>query len=72
MKRTCGALLLALVVGCGSVEEEALPPPPDVDTSTLGTSIQGLEDDNGLTMNGLTITDWPSTGWPSMDWPSTG
>ena len=55
MKRTCGALLLALVVGCGPVEEEALPPPPDVDSATLGTSIQGLEDDNGLTMNGLTM-----------------
>ncbi|WPB76714.1 hypothetical protein KYC5002_47975 [Archangium violaceum] len=50
MKSTCGALLLTLAVGCGPVDGEAPAPPPDV-----GTSIQGLEDDNGLTMNGLTM-----------------
>lgn len=43
-------LLLTLAVGCGPVEEEASHPPPEV-----GTSIQGLEDENGLTMNGLTM-----------------
>ncbi|WP_375769751.1 hypothetical protein NR798_02360 [Archangium gephyra] len=54
MKSTCGALLLTLAVGCGPVEEEPSHPPPEV-APEVGTSIQGLEDENGLTMNGLTM-----------------
>ncbi|MFY0562952.1 hypothetical protein ACN28E_03825 [Archangium lansingense] len=50
-----GALLLTLAGGCGPVEEAAPHPPLALDTASVGTSIQGLEDDNGLTMNGLTM-----------------
>lgn len=48
-KPLLGALLLTLAGGCGPMEEPTQTPPP----TNLGTSIQDLEDDNGLTLNGL-------------------
>src|SRR5690348_8008163 len=44
-----GTLLLTLAGGCEPVEESTQTPPP----TNPGTSIQDLEDGNGLTTNGL-------------------